>query len=422
MTGGKRARGISRRGFLGGAIASGGALALAGCADDGDPAVAVGGGEVAAEAVEPQYVEFFGAHQTGVTTPAPAAGLMAAFDVYASDRDELEEMFRSLSDETRRLMAGEEYDEPDDAYPALHAGTLGNPPPPADLSVIVSVGASLFDDRYRLADRKPRELVKMPFFANDRLDPAQSHGDLLLSISADTPDVCVFTLRQLMRQTRGSLVLHWMVEGFNRRLQPAPGQAPVRNLLGFRDGTANLDPSSDALMDRHVWVRPGDGEPEWASGGTYLAARTIRMFVEFWDRTPLSEQQLIIGREKESGAPLDGEVETDTPDFVDDLDGDITPLDAHIRLANPRTPETDENLILRRGFSFSRGFDGAGRLDQGLAFVSFQRSLDKGFVTVQKRLDGEPLEEYIQPVGGGFFYVLPGVEDEGGYLGEGLLA
>ena len=36
--------------------------------------------------------------------------------------------------------------------------------------------------------------------------------------------------------------------------------------------------------------------------------------------------------------------------------------------------------MLRRGFSYSRGFDAAGRLDQGLAFVSFQRSLDDGFL------------------------------------------
>jgi deferrochelatase/peroxidase EfeB len=369
-------------------------------------------------------VPFHGVHQTGIVSHAPAAGLMAAFNLQAADRRELVDTFRVLTEETRRLMEGEPYDERAAAYPPLYSGTVGNPPPAADLSVIVSVGASMFDDRYGLADRKPRELVAMPFLANDRLDPATTHGDVLLSISADSPDVCVFALRQLMRRTRGALVLHWMLDGFNRHDAAgpaAPGQAPVRNLMGFKDGTANLDFGDSDLMDRFVWVRGGDPEPAWTRGGSYQAVRIIRMFVEFWDRTPLAEQEAIIGRVKQSGAPLDGQREIDLPEYGRDPDGAITPLDAHIRLANPRTPDSADSLILRRGFSFSRGFDDAGRLDQGLAFVSFQRSLERGFLAVQARLTGEPLEEYILPVGGGFFFALPGASTRGTFLGQTLL-
>lgn len=62
-------------------------------------------------------------------------------------------MFRTLSLEARRLMQGEPYEERDPAYPPLYTGAVGNPPPPADLSVIVSVGASLFDERFELAER-----------------------------------------------------------------------------------------------------------------------------------------------------------------------------------------------------------------------------------------------------------------------------
>jgi deferrochelatase/peroxidase EfeB len=226
-----------------------------------------------------------------------------------------------------------------------------------------------------------------------------------------------------MRRTRAQMILHWMAEGYTRGTSPADGsQGAPRNLLGFKDGSANLDPTDEEVMNRYVWVAEDDPEPAWAVGGTYHAVRIIRMFVEFWDRTPLAEQENIMGRFKNSGAPLDGEEEDDIPDFSNDPDGDITPLDAHIRLANPRDAIGEESLMFRRGFSYTRGFDRAGQLDQGLAFVAFNRSLNKGFLAVQNRLNGEPLEEYILPEGGGFFFALPGVTTDDGFLGEGLFA
>jgi deferrochelatase/peroxidase EfeB len=407
--------GVSRRAFLAGA--GGLAAAAAGLA----VGRATGPGE--GPAGDLAFIPFHGVHQAGITGPQPAFGQAASFTVVARDRAELEETLRGLTEEIEALMSGRPPEVRDPAYPPVDSGLLRPGPAPDDLSVVVSVGASLFDGRYGLADRRPRELVTMPFLANDRLDPERSHGDLLLTLQAEHPDTMVFVLRQLMRRTRSTLVLRWEIDGFNRRpRQGAHASGSPRNFLGFLDGTANLDAGDPALMDRHVWVAADDPEPDWTAGGSYHVVRAIRMIVEFWDRTPLAEQERLIGRHKATGAPLGGTHETDVPDFVADPKGEVTPLDAHIRLANPRTPATERNLILRRGFSYTRGHDGAGQLDQGLTFVSYQRSLETGFLAVQARLSGEPLEEYIRPEGGGFFFALPGVPEPGGYLGERLLA
>jgi deferrochelatase/peroxidase EfeB len=413
--------GVSRRRFLAGGLASTAAVAgvastAAACGDGDDGAASTSGAASPA-----RYLDFEGPHQTGITHPANEQGLMAAFDLTATGVEEVRETFMALTGEVRRLMAGEPYEDRDPAYPPLYTGTVGNPPPPADLSVVVSVGAALFDGRYGLADRRPAALEKMPFLANDRLDPARSHGDVLVSVTSTHEDINLFALRQLHRATRETMALHWMLGGYNRRTEARRGEAGKRNLMGFIDGTANLDPTDDAVMDRYVWIQDGDDEPAWTAGGSYHVVRVIRMLVEFWDRTRLSEQEALIGRRKETGAPLDGEVETDIPDYAADPDGDLTPLDAHIRLANPRTADTEDDLIFRTGLSFSRGFDAAGQLDQGLAFVSFQRRMSQ-FLNTQQRLAGEPLEEYIRPEGGGFYFALPGVTSADGYLGEGLFA
>lgn len=374
---------------------------------------------------DPRFVAFEGPHQTGITAlPIPEQGLVASFNLQSRNRAGLEATLRELTEEIRGLMAGQPPESRDPAYPPVDSGILGEKPPPDNLSIVVGLGASVFDDRFGLADRKPRDLVTMPFLANDRLDPKLSHGDVSIIFEAGHNDTVQFALRQLMRRTRRDMVLRWMIDGYARGIGAGAtsGATTPRNLLGFKDGTANLDVDDDTLMDRHVWVGPDDGEPEWAVGGSYQAIRIIRMFVEFWDRTQLIEQEALIGRSKVSGAPLGLTGEFTDPDYPSDPDGKRIKMDAHIRLANPRTAGTDENLILRRGFNYSRGFDGAGRLDQGLAFIAYQRSLEKGFLAVQERLKGEPLEEYIMPVGGGFFFMLPGVTGDDRFLGDTLLA
>ena len=54
-------------------------------------------------------------------------------------------------------------------------------------------------------------------------------------------------------------------------------------------------------------------------------------------------------------------------------------------------------------------------------FICYQANLADGFIFVQNLLNGEPLEEYISPFGGGYFFILPGVE-KGGFLAQSLLS
>ena len=365
---------------------------------------------------------FYGLHQSGIVNPQPAAAIVAAFDVLAGDRADLQRLFKTLTARIAFLTAGGMMPTQDPRMPAPDNGVLGPDIFPDNLTVTVALGASLFDARFGLAEQKPKHLVAMEQFPNDALQAAYCHGDLVLQFCANTTETNLHALREIVRATPDLLAIRWKMDGF---LPPHTlkklGKDTVRNLLGFKDGTANINARDDALMDRLVWVEPTSDEPEWARGGTYQVVRLIHMTVERWDRTPLGEQQTIIGREKMSGAPLGMAHERDVPDYAG-AQARTVPTDAHIRLANPRTPETQANLILRRPYNYSRdAVTKAGQLEMGLLFVCFQADLDAGFRRVQTRLNGEPLEEYIKPFGGGYFFALPGARDADDYLAKSLV-
>ncbi|CAG9001710.1 MAG: Deferrochelatase/peroxidase EfeB [Candidatus Celerinatantimonas neptuna] len=366
---------------------------------------------------------FYGNHQSGIATAQQAHLTMVAFDVLASDRSSLIDLFKTLTERCEFLMQGGRVEQVDGQYPPLDSGILGPQIHPDNLTITVSVGHSLFDHRFGLSHLKPIHLQPMREFPNDGLQPQWCHGDLLLQICANSPDTTLHALRDIIKHTPGTLAVRWRRDGFiSTHTAESMGKRTPINLLGFRDGTVNPPASQPDVFDPVVWVSHSHGEPQWAVGGSYQVVRLIRFFVEHWDRTPLQEQETIFGRQRDTGAPLGMHHEHDLPNYAADPKGEMIPLDAHMRLANPRAEDDPQFLLLRRGYSYSYNTSASGQLDVGLIFIGYQANLLKGFIETQNRLNGEPLEEYIKPFGGGYFFALPGVLKKGHYLGQTLMA
>ncbi|HUA45810.1 MAG TPA: Dyp-type peroxidase [Solirubrobacteraceae bacterium] len=421
-------RGVDRRRFLTGlgAVGAGGVGAVVGAAVAGQsaasqpPLTAAAAAEQVNQRALATQLAFDGPHQAGILTPRQNEATFVALDSVGPNRAILFEALEALSTEARLLTQGDTVGVQEIDDPPPDSGILGPIDSPDSLTVTIALGSSLFDGRFGLGRARPKQLTAMPAFAQDELDPARTGGDVLIQICAGQRDTVVHTFRELMRAVAGKLVVRWTIDGFQSAQRGPSMKSSRRNLFAFRDGTANPDVTDPAAMKQLIWVGRGSGEPAWAAGGTYLIVRTIRMHVEFWDRVGMLEQEQMIGRDRVTGAPLGGTSEFQDPDYGEDPLGKRIPLTAHIRMANPRTPATADQRILRRGYNYHRGVDEAGNLDQGLVFVAFNQDPARQFATIQTRLESEPMIDYITPVGGGYFFAPRGTSGPGDWVGSGL--
>ena len=111
-----------------------------------------------------ERVPYLGQHQAGIVTPRPSAGMLASFFVLAQDREELERLFRTLTKRIAFLTQGGKEVQVDPKLPPVSSGLLGPVLPPDALTITVSLGNSMFDERFGLAKVKPKYLQQMTKF------------------------------------------------------------------------------------------------------------------------------------------------------------------------------------------------------------------------------------------------------------------
>lgn len=360
-------------------------------------------------ALAQQRYPFYGTHQAGIVTPAQKHIYFLVMDLHTEDLEAIKDMFKKWTAFSAKLTQGENimpygdnpFVPPEDTGEADSLGAYG-------LTLTFGISPS-FLKKLGLSALAPKAFSDLPLFPRDQLKPELSGGDICIQSCADDPQVAFHAVRQLVRQARSNVTMHWSQSGFNSF--DHANQTP-RNLFGFKDGTANQETLKNA--DQHIWV----DQPSWMKGGSYLVARKIQMFLETWDRTSLKGQDETFGRVKSSGAPMGGSDEFEPLDTQrKDAHGNLAIPDiAHAGLAKNTGLQ-----MLRRSYSFASGIDpNTGQFDTGLLFISFQKSPDQ-FIAIQSALGRiDKMNEYITHIGSGLFACFGGVK-EGEYIGQALL-
>jgi deferrochelatase/peroxidase EfeB len=416
----------TRRGFL--AATAGLAAAGSGLTARAAPASGAeqtGQGEAATRA-EP----FWGAHQSGIVTPAQAHVYLAAFDLITAKRADVETVLRQWTEASALLCAG----RPTPMADAGGEGAFADPPdtlglPPSRLTLTFGFGASLFvkdgADRYGLRAQRPQAFVDLPNFPGEQLAPARTGGDLIIQACADNPQVAFHATRQLAQLAYGIAQIRWVQAGF---VSDYGAKSTPRNLMGFKDGTGNPAADDANEMDAVVWA--GAEAPRWMRGGSYLVVRRARIALEHWERMQVDFQEQTFGRRKLSGAPLGRANEFDPIDLdAKDPNGNpIVPENAHVRLAHQASLEGSR--MLRRSYSYNDGANITAErwppwrqgmeFDAGLIFICFQRDPRNGFIKIFDKMSRfDMMNQFFTNTGGGHF-ACPGGAPKGEFIGQSM--
>ena len=106
----------------------------------------------------------------------------------------------------------------------------------------------------------------------------------------------------------------------------------------------------------------------------------------------------------------------------------LVPETSHVRLAHPTS--NGGARMLRRGYNYTDGSDGLGRLDAGLFFLAYVRDPATQYVPMQNALAKHDLmSEYLRHTGSGIWAVPRGIAEgatlggtQGAFVGQELCA
>ncbi len=211
--------------------------------------------------------------------------------------------------------------------------------PEAELSLVVGIGAGLWD---RLS-RGPRPAGLHPFreLNGARHRAVATPGDLLFHIRAHRFDLCFELAERLAERLRGHAEVVDEVHGFR--------SFDERDVLGFVDGTENPEGAA-----AHEAVLIGDEDAAFA-GGSYVIVQKYVHDLRAWDALSTEEQELIIGRTKLNDIEL--------PD-------DVKPANSHLALNVITGPDGDERQIMRFNMPFGR----VGAAEFGTYYIAYART------------------------------------------------
>jgi deferrochelatase/peroxidase EfeB len=283
---------------------------------------------------------------------------------------------------------------------AHHTGSR----PAGALTISIGVGPAVFDRAPGLP--RPMALRELPPFPGDALDPAYCGGDLVVQACASRNAVAEEAIRRL--GAVAGLTARWTQAGYLRRDPRDSPRSRPRDPLGFKDGTHN--PRRGRDLDRHVWAAPG--ERTWMAGGTYMVVRRIEIDGDAWRGLSTPEQEAVVGRHKQSGAPLGRRAEFD-PFWLDDP---RLARDAHVRLTAPSL--NGGAMLLRRSYTY-----GEPAHPKGLVFIAYGRDPFRQFVPMQRKLaEHDALTRFVTHVGSAVFAIPPGAAGPAGFVGDGAFA